>query len=373
MAFPARFPGKCANCGMEFPRGELITWSRRHKGKAYHVACANGAQHAEPEVVEQQQEQINPAAVTPTPNTHSQPQDALGVLATAIAPYLDSRFREIAESVEQSTGAVLELVRAEIERHNGVTRVEVKGPAEQQYRDLGLQHSLFPLLLAACSARTQDGHGINCWLKGPAGSGKTTAAANVAKALNLPFQYCGSISDAFALLGFIDASGRYQATAFRRAYQDGGVFLFDEVDGSDANALLAFNAAIANGHCAFPDGMVERHRDCIIIAAANTWGLGARDEYVGRMKLDGAFLDRFVSIDWTVDESLERATGGNLAWCERVQGIRAKVRAKGIKVLVTPRATYYGAALLAAGIAQEQVESMTIRKAMTPEQWQEVS
>jgi hypothetical protein len=32
-------------------------------------------------------------------------------------------------------------------------------------------------------------------------------------------------------------------TDFRRAYKDGGLFLFDEIDASFPQALLAFNAA----------------------------------------------------------------------------------------------------------------------------------
>src|SRR5262249_24930258 len=137
-------------------------------------------------------------------NGNGATDSVLAGLAGALSPYLETRFREIAESVEQSTDALLDLVREEIAAHNGVTRVEVRSNGETEYRDMGVQHKLFPLLLQACSARTSDGHAINVWLKGPAGSGKTTAAANVARALDLQFYFCGSISDAFALLGFVD-------------------------------------------------------------------------------------------------------------------------------------------------------------------------
>lgn len=152
----------------------------------------------------------------------------------------------------------------------------------------GYQHKVFPKVLKAIQA------GLNVFLVGPAGSGKTTLAEQIAGALGLSFQFNGAIDSAYKLSGFIDAQGRVISTAFRRAYEGGGLYLFDEVDASLPGALLAFNAALANGYCDFPDGMVKRHRDFHCIAAANTYGLGADRQYVGRNQLDAASLDRFV-------------------------------------------------------------------------------
>ena len=207
---------------------------------------------------------------------------------------------------------------------------------------------------------------------GPAGTGKTTAAESVAKALGLDYYFIGAIDNAYALSGFIDATGKIVYTPFRKAYENGGVFLFDEVDASSPNAVLAFNAALANGHCAFPDGIIPRHKDFVCIAAANTWGLGATNDYVGRMKQDAAFLDRFVSVEWPIDETLETGTCPNQAWVKRVQTVRGRCKAKGIRVIVSPRSSYFGAALLASGLDQSKVEAMTIKKGMTAEQWESV-
>ena len=131
-------------------------------------------------------------------------------------------------------------------------------------------------------------------------------------------------------------------------------------------------APLANGLCMFPDGMVPRHPDCCIILTANTFGTGATNDYVGRLRQDAAFLNRFVTISWPIDEELEAATSPDTKWTKRVQQVRANVAKKGIKVLVTPRATYYGAALLAAGLDQTTVETMTLKAAMTKEQWESV-
>jgi len=70
---------------------------------------------------------------------------------------------------------------------------------------------------------------------------------------------------------------------------------------------------------------------------------------------------------------LELATAPNPTWTKRVQAIRKKVKDKGLRVLVTPRESYLGAQLLAAGIPQDIVEQMTIKSGMTDEQWTQIN
>jgi cobaltochelatase CobS len=98
--------------------------------------------------------------------------------------------------------------------------------------------------------------GVTPMLVGPAGSGKTTLARQIAEALNRPFYMAARVTSEYKLTGFIDAAGKAVQTDFRRAYEKGGVFLFDEIDASDADALTAFNAPLANDVADFPDGQV---------------------------------------------------------------------------------------------------------------------
>lgn len=256
-----------------------------------------------------------------------------------------------------------------VETVNEKGEVEITSQAvKAEIKSDFLKHEKFDLLLSLCLAHSQATP-INVWLTGPAGSGKTKACEQIAAAMDQPFYFIGAISEPYSLLGYRDATGNYVRTLFREAYENGGVFLMDEIDGSSPNALLVFNAALANGFCAFPDKVVPRHKDCIVIAAANTFGLGGTSDYVGRVKLDAATLSRFVWIDWQYDERLERKLAGNDKWFERVLNIRTKAKNLGLKILITPRATYTGAALLKAGIAWETVELLVVKQGMTDEQW----
>lgn len=249
----------------------------------------------------------------------------------------------------------------------------VKQAGKQDVKIEGIQHREFETLLQACGARQPDGHRLNVWLYGPPGTGKTTAARNVAKALDLPFYCNGSLSTKYELTGFMDAHGKLVRTPFREAWENGGVYLYDEIDGSVPQAVVAFNAALANGVMAFPDGMIERHADCVIIAAANTNGQGGTAEFTGRMKLDAATLDRFLMLEWGIDEKLEEAMCARPEWLAIVRTMRKRFAEKGIKIAITPRATLYGASLLDQGMATSTVKTLVFRKGLSAEQWSSVS
>ncbi len=130
------------------------------------------------------------------------------------------------------------------------------------------------------------------------------------------------------------------------------------------DALLAFNAALANGHADFPDGAINRHENFVCMAAANTFGRGADRVYVGRNQLDGASLDRFCVINIDYDEKLERALTGNDSWVDYVQKIRSAIFELKIRHIVSPRASISGAKLLHAGLDKDFVKQSVIWKGL---------
>jgi len=289
--------------------------------------------------------------------------------APAAAPVANDAASQLASLIAQMAGSAINpetVARIVDERINAAlasipsVRIECKG-FDGVSRDVtGHQHPLFKTLLRAASSRMANGFAPCVWIAGPAGSGKTHAGHMLADALGLPFHLNGALSMAFELLGFIDAGGNYHRTPFREAYENGGVYMFDEVDGSDNAALLALNAALANGHAAFPDMAIKRHPNCIIIGSANTWGLGATAEYVGRAKIDAAFLSRFpVRLNWQYDTALEVAISGNEGFARRVIAARERAAQAGVKVLIDPRASQAGAALIAAGMTSDEAANLT--------------
>lgn len=203
-------------------------------------------------------------------------------------------------------------------------------------------------------------------LVGMAGTGKTHAAEQVAEALGLEHytMSVGAQTSKSDIIGYMHASGGYVPTMFRKAYEEGGVFLMDEIDAGNANVLIQVNAALSNGLCAFPDKMVKKHKDFIFIASANTFGNGANPQYVGRNQLDAATLDRFTTIVWNVDEKLEFDMVTNYkfgtAWLDVVRKLRNKANADQMRVLITPRATVKGAQLLELKMEFEEVLDMVI-------------
>ncbi len=223
----------------------------------------------------------------------------------------------------------------------------------------GLKHKQLEQLIKYCALR------LSPLMVGMAGTGKTHAGEQTASALGLDFyaMSVGAQTSKSDIIGYMAANGQYVTTHFRKAYEEGGVFLMDEIDAGNANVLIQINAALSNGLCAFPDAMVKRHEDFVFIASANTFGNGANRQYVGRNQLDAATLDRFAVIEWFIDDELESqlTTGLNgKAWYMAVRAARDYVADKKIRALVSPRATQKGSRLLDVGQDLDEVINATL-------------
>lgn len=145
-------------------------------------------------------------------------------------------------------------------------------------------------------------------LVGPAGSGKTQIAIICAKLLGIPY-YSISVNEQTSksdFLGYKDANGKLVETNFRKAFENGGVFIIDEIDAGNPNILTVVNSALSNDMCPFPDGMIPRHKDFVCVCTANTFGEGESLQYIGRNILDAATRDRFASIYIDYSETLEK-------------------------------------------------------------------
>ncbi|MGE4300860.1 MAG: AAA family ATPase [Victivallaceae bacterium] len=260
--------------------------------------------------------------------------------------------------------AVSKIVDAKLKKfaRSMVKVIEVKKP-DGPNKEIGIAHRLTPQIADVCNL------GIHQMLVGPAGGGKTTCCEKVAEILDMKFypMSVGPQTTKSDLLGFIDAAGNYHTTPLREAFENGGLLLLDEVDAANAGVLTIINSLLANGYCSFPDGIKQRNENFRCICACNTYGRGADRQYVGRNQLDAATLDRFAVVDFDYDEALERSIAGNDAWVDKIQAYRKKADTVKARVIISPRASIFGARLLASGMAESKVEELVVWKGVAPE------
>lgn len=184
--------------------------------------------------------------------------------------------------------------------------------------------------------------GNNVYLHGPAGSGKSHTAEQVAEALGLDFYGQTTIQFAHDVRGYGDAGGNFQETPFYKAFAFGGLYFQDEYDRSNAEAAIVLNSALANGWYDFPIvGRVEAHPNFRFMAAGNTLMTGADEEYVTGQEIDASSRDRFAyffEIDYSHEVELHIAHN-NESIVSFVEDVRQAVKQTGLKHVVSYRAT----------------------------------
>lgn len=277
--------------------------------------------------------------------------DLGGVINKAV----EARLKEL--NIEEQ---VKELMGDVVSKAGKVLVVKLK--EEDEGQKVTMVHKQFEDLLQVMSVQ-----GINTLLTGGAGLSKSTAVEQAANALNLKL---GAISFSNQttktdLLGFVDANGVYRKSAFVDAFENGKVFLADEMDACSANVLVLLNSAISNGFIETPDNnLIHAHENFRFVGTANTNLRGSKDGFTARNKLDSATIDRFTVIEWELDEELEEKLTNNNGWLKIVRHCRDIAEKQLEGVVITPRSSYDGAKLLKAGVDVNKVIKMTIIRAM---------
>ena len=189
-----------------------------------------------------------------------------------------------------------------------------------------VKHSKFELIKNCVSSN------IPVFLVGPAGSGKNYTLEQIAKEINLDFFFTNSVQQEYKITGFIDAGGTYHETEFYKAFKNGGLFFLDEMDASVPEVLVLLNAAIANKYFEFPNGRITAHENFRIVAAGNTLGSGANEQYTGRLVLDQATLDRFAIIEFDYDIKIEMSISkGNKQLVDFIRFLRKEAATIGVR------------------------------------------
>lgn len=176
------------------------------------------------------------------------------------------------------------------------------------------------------------------YLYGPAGTGKSRIAEDIADALDLDFYPASTLTEEHQITGYRDAQGLYHDTNFRLALEKGGLYFIDEMDASTSEVLVALNSALASGYFYFPDGLIYAHENFRCIAAGNTVGRGATDEYSGRQALDFSTLDRFMAVEILYDERIDAAVANNdMELVKFAQAFRKAAEENEIMILLSYR------------------------------------
>lgn len=316
------------------------------------TAISNGFPPVNPKGVEFSEEGTPVPPVKPTASKASD-ADALDALRKLLSPTVDE-------------ATVRQIVTAEVKKamdDSPVVKIEVVRPDGSAHKVEGHVRPEFKKILTRATV------GINILLVGPAGCGKTHLAHQVAEALGRPFASvsCTAGMSESALQGWLipgenNGAFEYLSSDFVRMYEEGGVFLFDEIDGSDSNTLLFMNQALANGSFFLPirkgASLVKRHPDFVCMAAANTFGTGANQTYAGRERLDESTLDRFragvVSLDY--DQTFERKSVAPdlLAWG---WATRKRISEARLRRVMSTRFLLDATKLLKAGETVEEIKA----------------
>jgi len=308
---------------------------------------------------------FGPKADTPATPKPAVPAIPAGV-PSGLAAALELLMGELAPKVDEDQ--VRAIVEGYLDKIVFPTRVVVE-KATGDTKVIDGAHERLPYVIMILAAKK------NAMLVGPAGTGKSTLAESAAEALGLRYfeiSLCLTTTNA-ELRGYMNVTGDYVRTPFREAYENGGLFNFDEIDNSNANILAVMNSGLAGKGMSFPDGYVRKHPDFRCVATANTYGRGADRQYVGRQQMDAATLDRFFVEDITIDEALETAmcmaTGAPKSDVDRVltyvRKLRASAEAQKMRVVVSPRASLGMCEVMIQGIEFNHAAEGLIFKGMS--------
>jgi MoxR-like ATPase len=277
-----------------------------------------------------------------------------------------SEMQRMVTAAFEASDNVDELAQKVAEKLNAPRRIEVSMNGTINEID-GTPHGAFDESLRAMT------RGLDLFMVGPAGSGKGFLAQHLADALGQRFGFLScseGMSEGMLLGRGVPLADRflYLESSFVDFYENGGVFLLDEIDAANPNVLLIINECLSSPHLSIPNRVESpyavRHEDFYCIVAANTWGTGPDMEYVGRNRLDAAFLNRFIGsqIELGYDAKIEGAIAKAYMGPQKAEdvlkrfwGVRKKLEELNIRRIWSTRGLEKMCIALAAGDDMHEV------------------
>lgn len=180
--------------------------------------------------------------------------------------------------------------------------------------------------------------GVNVYLYGPAGTGKTNLAVNAAEALGREYSVVGRLESAWDYIGAPTLNNGFAPGPVLEAMINGRILILDEMDSFQHEAIIAMNSIIANGVITCAGGTFRAAEGFVVVGVGNTTGRGATSEY-NREHIDASVLDRFgakffIGNDDNIEKTLSR---GQIDIVEFVHALRAAAVGAGIELILSPR------------------------------------
>lgn len=283
-------------------------------------------------------------------------------------PPMDAPKESIPMSDDVET-LIKKAVDAAVAEHVKPMIVEIKSDDKPTVKIEGA-HYMFPRLLKLVSA------GFHVFMWGPPGTGKTTAALQVAEALQriAEIDTLDPTTARSMIQGYMTPTGAHVHNTFTRCFENGGIYVADEVDLAPGHVQTLFNSALAQGRAPLAWGNVVAHNDFGFVATGNTPGRPTA-AFPDRRPMSGAFADRLYFMYWPLDPSIE-ARVGNLKmpklpapdtetcsqqdWVVFVQLLREWAKTNAPTLSVTPRASILGIRALQLGESPSEIADALI-------------
>ena len=266
-------------------------------------------------------------------NSNSNNGGALDLLNGLIQQYYDNGYKKAVEDKNEVIADLQKQIESfkKAPKSGNVINITVAGKTTTTEDNETYHQKFEEILNYVCNNE-------NVYLYGPAGTGKNVICKQVANALKAGYFYNNTLYTKYDCIGYMDATGNFVKTVLYDFLKSDGAALmfFDELDNSIAEAVIPLNDLLADGKLTFANGeTLYLTEDKHIIAAGNTDGRGATDEYNGRYKMDESTRSRFLFINVDYCRKVEESIVGNSKYIlDFIDELRKACKQTGIKIIL---------------------------------------
>ena len=247
----------------------------------------------------------------------------------------EKRAKELQEDAAKEVAAKRKKEEEEQKREKELAKERDRKPPEIKTTTKGYyKPKIFDAVYACVKA------GLQVFLSGPAGCGKSRLATEIAEVMKCSFftmSMTGGMryAQVFGGTQITDGKTEWIPGELLQQIQQPGLVLIDEILSADPEVVLGLNGPLEKSVRAIqtPIGKIQVHDKCVFIAAANTVGRQVSRQYTGAQRHDDSLLDRFITFRMGYDQEVERFLVSNSGVSSEVSNyMRGKLTALRMKI-----------------------------------------